>query len=131
MKFSAWTGGSASPCSRAASPPCCISWLELPGYNTLKSCKVIDYIPEWKRREEEHTKAAPPSTAVSEPSPPLQPAKESSPSPGPSPEAHPVEEIFYDVPDMKREAVAGGLGMVEITAVRDSGDEEDGSPPGR
>ena len=31
---------------------------------------------------------------------------------------------------MKQEA-AGGLGMVEIKAVQDSGDEDDDSPPGR
>lgn len=33
---------------------------ELPDYNTLKPCKVIDYTPEWVRREEEKAKAAPP-----------------------------------------------------------------------
>ncbi len=41
-----------------------------------------------------------------------------------------MEEVSYDIADMKKEA-AGGLGMVEITAVRDSGDDEDDSPPGR
>ena len=35
----------------------------------------------------------------------------------------------YDLPDMKQEA-AGGLGMVEIKAVRDSDNEDDDSPPG-
>lgn len=35
---------------------------ELPGYMTLKSCKVIDYTPEWKRREEETAKPAPAPT---------------------------------------------------------------------
>lgn len=26
---------------------------ELPGYNDLKPCRVVEYVPEWKRREEE------------------------------------------------------------------------------
>ena len=29
---------------------------ELPGYSELRSCRVIDYIPEWKRREIEEAK---------------------------------------------------------------------------
>ncbi len=101
---------------------------ELPGYNTLKPCKVIDYTPEWMRREEKKKKAPPPSTPTQEPkaAPPSSLGKE-VPS---QPELHAEDLPAYDLPDMKQEA-AGGLGMVEIKAVQDSGDEDDDSPPGR
>ena len=96
---------------------------ELPGYDTLKSCKVIDYTPEWKRREEEQAKAAP----ASPPAPELQ---ENVPTPKEAPQAESPPAAFpeYDIPDMKQ---GNGLGMVEIEAVRDSGDEDDDRPPRR
>jgi type IV secretion system protein VirD4 len=97
---------------------------ELPDYNTLKPCKVIDYTPEWVRREEEKKKIVPPV-----PAPALKketPAKEAPPQ-----EALHAEDLpAYDLPDMKPET-AGGLGMVEITAVRDEDDEDGDSPPRR
>ena len=101
---------------------------ELPDYNTLKPCKVIDYIPEWVRREEEKRKAPP--------EPPPEPVLRKEAPPPPAKEVSLQEDLHaedlpaYDLPDMKQEA-AGGLGMVEIKAVRDSGDEDDDSPPGR
>ena len=101
---------------------------ELPDYNTLKSCKVIDYTPEWVRREEKKAKAPPksaPALTLKKETPPL-PAKE----PSPKAELHVEDLPAYDLPDMKQEA-AGGLGMVEIKAVRDSDDEDEDSPPGR
>ena len=101
---------------------------ELPGYDTLKSCKVIDYTPEWVRREEEKKKGVPPvSTPASQKEVPPPPSPE---EPMPTAEHHAQELPDYDLPDMKQEGV-GGLGMVEIKAVRDSGDEDDDSPPGR
>lgn len=103
---------------------------ELPGYNTLKSCKVIDYTPEWKWREES-AKAASPEVSL-EPSPvPEAKGKEPLPQKAP-PQSAPQPEVIlsYDCPDMKTDA-AGGLGMVEAKAVRDCDDEEEDSPPGR
>ncbi len=101
---------------------------ELPGYDTLESCKVIDYTPEWVRREEEKKKGVPPvSTPASQKEVPPPPSPE---EPTPTAEHHAQELPDYDLPDMKQEG-AGGLGMVEIKAVRDSGDEDDDSPPGR
>ena len=101
---------------------------ELPDYNTLKPCKVIDYTPEWVRREAEKAKAPP------EPTPETAPKKEAPPPPA---KEAPLREDFhaedlpaYDLPDMKQEA-SGGLGMVEIKAMRDSDDEDENSPPGR
>ncbi|MEY8388920.1 type IV secretory system conjugative DNA transfer family protein [Oscillospiraceae bacterium 38-13] len=103
---------------------------ELPDYNTLKSCKVIDYTPEWKRREE-NAKAAPPEAPPEPPPAPGATEKEPSLQKAPpqsisQPEAVPV----YDCLDMKTDAV-GGLGMVEAKAIRDCGDEEDDRPPGQ
>ncbi len=95
---------------------------ELPGYDTLKPCKVIDYTPEWKRREEEQAKAAPASPPAPEP-------QEKVPMPKEAPQAESPPAAFpeYDIPDMKQ---GGGLGMVEIEAVRDSDSESDGSLTG-
>ena len=101
---------------------------ELLGYNTLKSCKVIDYTPEWVRREEEKEKTVPPSVPTQAPKVPPAPPPVKEPPPQAEPNAGGLPD--YDLPDMKREA-AGGLGMVEIKAVQDSGDEEEDSPPGR
>lgn len=60
--------------------------------------------------------------------------KKEAPSPvekeaPPKAKLHADDLPAYDLPDMKQEP-AGGLGMVEIKAVRDSDDEDD-SPPGR
>jgi len=102
---------------------------ELPDYNTLKPCKVIDYTPEWVRREEEEEKAAPPkqkTESAPEKRAPTSPVEEVPPQT----ELHAEDLPLYDLQDMKPEA-AGGLGMVEIKAVQDSGDEDDDSPPGR
>ena len=104
---------------------------ELPDYMTLKSCRVIDYIPEWKRREEEKAQK---STPKQEPSP--KPPQEEAPAvtfqkdaaPPPLPKTSPTENVSYDIPEMKG-PMMGGLGMVEITAVRDSDDEDEDSPP--
>lgn len=36
---------------------------ELPAYGELSKCSVFDYVPEWKRREEENEKHAPKKSA--------------------------------------------------------------------
>ena len=99
---------------------------ELPDYNTLKPCKVIDYTPEWVRREKEKQKTPP------EPAPALTLKKETPPAKEEPPQSdlHVEDLPAYDLPDMKQEP-AGGLGMVEIKAVRDSDDEDEDNPPGR
>lgn len=63
-------------------------------------------------------------------SPPAPEPQENVPTPKEAPQAESPPAAFpeYDIPDMKQ---GGGLGMVEIEAVRDSGDEDDDSPPGR
>ncbi len=36
---------------------------ELPAYKELVKCSVFDYVPEWKRREDENKKRTPQKTA--------------------------------------------------------------------
>lgn len=73
---------------------------ELPGYDRLKPCRIIDYTPEWKRREDEQAKKAP-----SVHRPPTQPL---------DPEA-PAEEL-------------GELGLFEYSASQLAGDDGEVMP---
>ena len=70
---------------------------ELPDYATLKSCRVIDYIPEWKKREEQTAQ---------------KPPKKKTP---PAEECRKREEYeICDFPDLHRkQSEAEDLGMKE------------------
>ena len=75
---------------------------ELPDYATLKSCRVIDYIPEWKKREQQTAK---------------KPPKKKTP---PAEECRRREEYeICDFPDLHRkQSEAEDLGMKEGIAER-------------
>lgn len=75
---------------------------ELPDYATLKSCRVIDYIPEWKKREQQTAK---------------RPAEKKTP---PAEECRRREEYeICDFPDLHRkQSEAEDLGMKEGVAER-------------
>lgn len=75
---------------------------ELPDYATLKSCRVIDYIPEWKKREEQTAQ---------------KPPKKKTP---PAEECRRREEYeICDFPDLHRkQSEAEDLGMKEGVAER-------------
>ena len=97
---------------------------EFPDYGTLKFCRVADYTPEWRLKEEQKKvqaakKAAPPDVPGQEPpAPPKQPEQEDEPNPSQS-----VEYQFNDQ----------GLGMVELGpdgVVGGDGEDEE-LPPGR
>lgn len=45
---------------------------ELPDYSKLESCRVIDYVPEWKRREEATDREMQAQAAKAPPPPPRQ-----------------------------------------------------------
>ena len=92
---------------------------ELPDYARLTSCRVIDYIPEWQKREGEQKPPSPDSGQETprQKEPPSEPAQ-TAPAQA-EPEAG--RDILYSLPDLKGEDVSG-LGMVEITQVR--GDKE-------
>lgn len=99
---------------------------ELSGYDGLKSCRVADYTPEWRLREEEKQaqaakKTAPPGVSGQEPpGPPKQPAPEDEPSPS--------QGLEYQLTGKTK-----GLGMVELEpdGVVDGADEETALPPGK
>ena len=94
---------------------------ELPDYGKLTPCRVIDYVPDWKRREQEEARkreeaAKPaPETAAREKNPPQQPQPPQAAQPE---ERRAAEEIESRMPDYDVLAVAQGikdddLGMIE------------------
>ena len=98
---------------------------ELPGYNSLKSCRVAEYVPEWKRREDEKKTSA----GKTPPPPPPEPVREEPP---PAQETvNPAQDLEYSVEGTPKSS--GGLGMIDMSGVRgdDDTDEESDSPPGR
>jgi len=98
---------------------------ELPGYNTLKSCRVAEYVPEWRRREEEK-KANAGKIPPQPPSPPPTPAKEEKRQEA----VNPAESLEYNVLDGST-GDNESPGQLGITAVRgdDDPDEDMDSPP--
>lgn len=98
---------------------------ELPGYGELKSCRVADYTPEWRQREEQKkaqaAKKEPPMPPASEQEPPGPPKQ-----PDPEDEPNPAQNLEYQLDDK-------GLGMVELGAdgVVGGTDEDEELPPGR
>lgn len=102
---------------------------ELPGYSGLKSCRVAEYVPEWKRREDEKKADA----AKTPPAPePKQPEPQPEPQSATQKEAvNPAQDLEYTVEDTQKPS--GGLGMIDMSGVRgdDESDEEADSLPGR
>ena len=100
---------------------------ELPGYSELKSCRVADYTPEWRLREEQKKAQAarkePPPPPVSGQEPPEPPKQ-----PDPEDEPNPAQDLEYQLADQGQ-----GLGMVELGAASVVGgnDEDEELPPGR
>jgi len=96
---------------------------ELPGYSTLKSCRVVEYVPEWKRREDE--KKAYADKTLPQPPPPASVPEEKRQK-----EINPAEDLEYSIEDTPT-ADAGGFGQLGITAVRGDNDpdEDMDSPP--
>lgn len=98
---------------------------ELPGYGELKSCRVADYTPEWRAKEEQKKAQA----AKKEPSlPPISGQKPPDTQKQPDPEDEPnlAQDLEYQLDDK-------GLGMVELGAdgVVGGTDEDEELPPGR
>ena len=99
---------------------------ELPDYGSLKSRRVVKYIPKWKRREQQAQKkqAADKQTKPADFAPKEQPpAKE---------EVNPAQDLEYNIEDTKKET-AGGIGLIDLGDVvgDDEPNEEADSPPGR
>ena len=99
---------------------------ELPDYGSLKSRRVVKYIPKWKRREQQaqKKKAASKQTKPAERAP-----KEQLP---PKEKVNPAQDLEYNIEDTKQET-AGGIGLIDLGDVvgDDEPDEEADSSPGR
>ena len=99
---------------------------ELPNYGSLKSRRVVKYIPKWKRREQQaqKKKAASKQTKPAERAP-----KEQLP---PKEKVNPAQDLEYNIEDTKQET-ASGIGLIDLGDVvgDDEPDEEADSPPGR
>ena len=94
---------------------------ELPDYPGLKTCRVIDYIPEWKLREQEaaQTQEAAPLEAPGEP--------ETAPAQDAPPEHDP--ESFDIIGDARQTADQNDIGMTECGADLVIGMEDPDLPP--
>ena len=65
---------------------------ELPEYKKLKKCSVFDYVPEWKKREEEGAKRRTAGNRTSAAPPAPQPSPASGKRPDMQPQTSPTEE---------------------------------------
>ena len=97
---------------------------EFPDYSKLKSCRVIDYVPKWKQREDES--AAQMKEPAAKPAAPAPAQQQESEAPF---EINPAEELEYQV-DAATQTDNSNLGMVEFTRGGVCGEDED-NPPGR
>ena len=95
---------------------------ELPDYAKLTPCRVIDYIPEWQKRESEQKPPSPDS--VQEPPRRKEPPSGLAQAASAQTEPKAGRDILYSLPDLKGEN-ASGLGMVEITHVRGDKDRDE------
>ena len=75
---------------------------EFPAYETLKPCRVIDYVPEWKRREE-RAKGQEPETADATPPAGAEKAPEDNSTAAPETEAPPASPQEEPAPARKAE----------------------------
>jgi type IV secretion system protein VirD4 len=96
---------------------------ELPGYNDLKPCRVVEYVPEWKRREDEK------KTDADKTPPPQQPEPTQEEQPPAQETVNPAQDLEYTVEDTPKPG--GSLGMIDMSGVRgdDDTDEDETAPP--
>lgn len=97
---------------------------EFHDYSKLKTCRVIDYVPKWKQREDESSTQKEPAA---KPTPPV-PEQQRAEAP-PSPEINPAEDLEYQV-EAAAQTDNSNLGMVEFTVGGVCGEDDD-NPPGR
>lgn len=103
---------------------------ELPGYSDLQSCRVIDYIPQWKRVEEEQaqktlldTVAAAAEGMDDAPFPSVARREQRKPA---KPHNEMQQELIYDFPQERRpvSSPSDELGMIEKSVNAVLGDDE-------
>ena len=104
---------------------------ELPGFNDLKPCRIVNYKPEWKRREEAAARkrgkkakqeAKPPQAHPPEAQPPAQAKEEKKTQPSknkPRSKPIPADDPPPAIPDYS------GIEMVPMSAVLGAEGEDD------
>lgn len=101
---------------------------ELPGYSDLQPCRVKDYVPAWKQREEQAGQERAERTETA----PAQEPPADHPAPKRKSGAHPTaaqggSELVYDLPDLEKQCDPDGLGMVERPAGEKGGSMREAS----
>lgn len=103
---------------------------ELPGYSDLQSCRVIDYVPHWKKVEDEQGQKPQPDTVAAAaggvddaPSPSGARREQRKPT---KPHDDMQQELIYDFPRERRpvSSPADELGMVEKSVNAVLGEDE-------
>ena len=108
---------------------------EFPDYGTLKSCRVADYIPEWRAKEGQQVQtpgketSAPPEPQADAPKPKADAVPTSKQEAvDPMDEPNPTKDLEYQL-----DTADNSLGMVELKTddVVGEDDEDEELPPGR
>lgn len=89
---------------------------ELPEYKKLKKCSVFDYVPEWKKREEEGAKRRKAGNRTSAAPPAPQPSPVSGKRPDMQPQTSPTEEAAASGSSCGNDNMTPEeIGLVEMT----------------
>ena len=89
---------------------------ELPEYKKLKKCSVFDYVPEWKKREEEGAKRRTAGNRTSAAPPAPQPSPVSGKRPDMQPQTSPTEEAAASGSSCGNDNMTPEeIGLVEMT----------------
>ena len=89
---------------------------ELPEYKKLKKCSVFDYVPEWKKREEEGAKHRTAGNRTSAAPPAPQPSPASGKRPDMQPQTSPTEEAAASGSSCGNDNMTPDeIGLVEMT----------------
>ena len=89
---------------------------ELPEYKKLKKCSVFDYVPEWKKREEEGAKHRTAGNRTSAAPPAPQPSPASGKRPDMQPQTSPTEEAAASGSSCGNDNMTPEeIGLVEMT----------------
>lgn len=89
---------------------------ELPEYKKLKKCSVFDYVPEWKKREEDGAKRRTAGNRTSAAPPAPQPSPASGKRPDMQPQTSPTEEAAASGSSCGNDNMTPEeIGLVEMT----------------
>jgi len=110
------TGSAAAMASRNNIDLDKIMLEELPEYKKLKKCSVFDYVPEWKKREEDGAKRRTAGNRTSAAPPAPQPSPASGKRPDMQPQTSPTEEAAASGSSCGNDNMTPEeIGLVEMT----------------